>query len=347
LGQLAMVLGVTCLHDPKDYFGHNLIDELYNRAVAMIDKPDFMTEGFVVQIQFPGMLLALCQLQDFRITEHEGFGTFTNALIYPAGPENLGKSIPQGLERAAMNSLAASCLAKSDLRYDSDYSKIKKTMSGIILHNLRYINSIQHEDGGFGTLYGTSLALHAQSYSDVKFASNTTLKYAQPRTEAALKWLLDAQKPDGSFGSSLTFTSLASLGLLPSDVLFKINEINQVDCNGKWANKNKTNIRVEFSDDIYSKTTFEFRFPAKIGDNFITILEEYSKNNPKTLNLKGKSIGEKLYKVIGINELEDNNDLGYGWKAYKVLTNGTAQKVQHLRVKKISDMDIGYRFEYS
>ena len=88
--------------------------------------------------------------------------------------------------------------------------------------------------------------------------------------------------------------------------LFKINEINQVDCNGIWANKNKTTIRVEFSDDIYSKTTFEFRFPAKIGDNFITILEEYSKNNPKTLNLKGKSIGEKLYKVIGINELEVN-----------------------------------------
>ena len=94
-------------------------------------------DDFRVQIQFPGLLLALCQLQDFRITEHEGFGTFTNALIYPAGPENLGKSIPQGLERAAMNSLAASCLAKSDLRYDSDYSKIKKTMSGIILHNLR------------------------------------------------------------------------------------------------------------------------------------------------------------------------------------------------------------------
>ena len=32
LGQLAMVLGLTCLHDPKDYFGYNLIDELYNRA---------------------------------------------------------------------------------------------------------------------------------------------------------------------------------------------------------------------------------------------------------------------------------------------------------------------------
>ena len=50
LGQLAMVLGVTCLHDPKDYFGHNLIDELYNRAVAMIDKPDFKVNLLVVTI---------------------------------------------------------------------------------------------------------------------------------------------------------------------------------------------------------------------------------------------------------------------------------------------------------
>ena len=93
----------------------------------------------------------------------------------------------------------------------------------MILLFFRYINSIQHEDGGFGTLYGTSLALHAQSYSDVKFASNTTLEYAQPRTEAALKWLLDAQKPDGSFGSSLTFTSLASLGRYIDTKIFVLN----------------------------------------------------------------------------------------------------------------------------
>ena len=40
LGQLAMVLGVTCLHDPKEYFGHNLIEELYQRALSMIDKDE-------------------------------------------------------------------------------------------------------------------------------------------------------------------------------------------------------------------------------------------------------------------------------------------------------------------
>ena len=38
LGQLAMVLGLTCVHDPKDYFGYNLIDELYNRAQTAMNS---------------------------------------------------------------------------------------------------------------------------------------------------------------------------------------------------------------------------------------------------------------------------------------------------------------------
>ena len=41
LGQLATVLGLTCLHDPKDYFGYNLVDELYNRAKRTLESDYF------------------------------------------------------------------------------------------------------------------------------------------------------------------------------------------------------------------------------------------------------------------------------------------------------------------
>ena len=77
-----------------------------------------------------------------------------------------------------------------------------------------------------------------------------------------------------------------------------------MDCNGEWANKQKTKIRVEFKDAVHSKTTFEFRFPADIGDNFMSLLDEYSRNNPKALQLNSIPVGEKMLKVTEINGLK-------------------------------------------
>ena len=56
---------------------------------------------------------------------------------------------------------------------------------------------MQEKDGGFGSLFATSLAIQAKLSTKVKTEFDI---------EAAWKNLKSAQKPDGSFGSSVTFT---------------------------------------------------------------------------------------------------------------------------------------------
>ena len=68
---------------------------------------------------------------------------------------------------------------------------------------------MQQKDGGFGTIYATSLAIHA----DLSRSFRLPDKAEKFDFKKARQWLRNAQYKDGSFGSSVTFTSLAISGL--------------------------------------------------------------------------------------------------------------------------------------
>jgi len=345
LSQLAMVLGLTCLHDPKDYFGYNLIDELYNRAKKTLEDDYYGEEGYVPEIQFPALVTVLCSLKDFRIAYEGGFGNFLSALAYPT-PEDFGDNSELNLERAAMNMIAASCLYRSDLQYEEEFEHIRDPLLLVLQTNSRFINSVQEEDGGFGNVYSTALALHAQRQSPLVCCSDKSSEHSTFRNADALQWLLDAQKPDGSVGSSITFTSLSVLAFESSDPFNALQNIQSVDCEGIWANKNKSKIAVEFSDTVYSKMTFTESIPAKIGDNLKVLLENFAENNPKTLKLDGELIQDTFYQITSINNIEDIDELGHSWLAYKVFTDGTKELITDLREVEIEDMDVVFLFEY-
>lgn len=344
LGQLATVLGLTCLHDPKDYFGYNLVDELYNRAKRTLESDYFEEEGYVPEIQFPALVTVLCNLKDFRIAYEGGFGNFLSALAYPT-QEDLGDNSELNLERAAMNMMAASCLYRSNLQYEEEFEHLREPLLAVMLMNSRFINSVQEEDGGFGNVYSTAMALHAQRQSPIVCCSDKDEEHSTFRNDDAIQWLLDAQKSDGSVGSSVTFTSLSVLGL-ESSQSEALQNIQSVDCEGIWANKNKSKIVVEFSDTVYSKMTFTESIPAKIGDNLKVLLENFAKDNPKTLKLEGELIHDTFYQITGINNIQDIDELGHSWKAYKVFTDGTQELIMDLRETEIEDMNVVFLFEY-
>ena len=74
---------------------------------------------------------------------------------------------------------------------------------------MEYLISMQGEDGGFKTVYGTTLAI--QAYLSAKH------EHPQFELAAARRWLVDAQSPNGAFGS-MSVTSLAIGGLVDQSV---------------------------------------------------------------------------------------------------------------------------------
>ena len=60
--QFAFVLGMTCQHDPKKYFGYDLLEELHRRArKALEEAEDLEFEPPIPQ--FPALVSVLCHLK--------------------------------------------------------------------------------------------------------------------------------------------------------------------------------------------------------------------------------------------------------------------------------------------
>ena len=74
---------------------------------------------------------------------------------------------------------------------------------------MEYLISMQGDDGGFKTVYGTTLAI--QAYLSAKH------DHPQFDLAAARRWLVDAQSQSGAFGS-MSVTSLAIGGLVDQSV---------------------------------------------------------------------------------------------------------------------------------
>ena len=94
---------------------------------------------------------------------------------------------------------------------------------------MEYLISTQEEDGGFKTVYSTTLAI--QAYLSAKH-DHDEFKFA-----AARRWLVDAQSEDGAFGS-MAVTSLAIGGLVDTSVNMA-KDINCQDVLGKMASAQK------------------------------------------------------------------------------------------------------------
>jgi len=245
-----------------------------------------------------------------------------------------------------MNMGAASCLYRSNLKHEDEFEHLREPLLAVLQMNSRFINSVQDEDGGFGNVYSTAMALHAQRQSPIVCCSDKSEEHSTFRNDDAVQWLLDAQKPDGSVGSSITFTSLSVLGFESSHPVDGLQNLQSVECEGIWANRNKSKIVVEFSDTVYSKMTFTESIPAKIGDNLKDLMEKFAEDNPKTLKLEGELIHDNFYQITGINNIQDIDELGHSWKAYKVFTDGSQELIVDLREADIEDMNVGFLFEY-
>lgn len=349
--QFAYVLGMTCQHDPKKYFGYNLLEELHTRArKALEEAEDLEFEPPIPQ--FPALVSVLCHLKDFRIiNELETQEKVVMSLLHPDIEDYAGdKLVEFGVERASMNIMAAKCLYKrSEVFGKNKTSEGNLVLNRILLDNSRYLNSVQEEDGGFGTFHKTALALHSQRFTPIQCCLKKTYKYSTFREKAATEWLVDAQdKENGGFGSSITFTSLAILSLAPNGQFADLQNLDSINCEKTWANKmDQKGIVVQISDQAFSKLTFIQRLEAKVGQNLKMLLDDYAKANPKIIDIEGKVIEDRFYEIESINGLgEYSDDTLFGWTIYKVFKNGSKEKINDLRSEEIKDLGDVYLLEF-
>ncbi len=281
-------------------------------------------------LHYPALMLVLCNSGNVNpIAEHGD-----RVLDLMAIPNyKAGERYPLGVERAAMNALALRCLQDKF----TTVSTTKKKLFNYAIKNLRYIYSMQESDGGFGTVYTTALAISAVFSRLVAPPKADPFQFKQAR-----EWLLESQKEDGSFGSSITFTSLAIGGMSSRS----INLLSKVNCEDHWMKDlDKFEIEIEITDEVFSKQTFVDRIPAEKGDALFDLLDSYAQKHPRTLKLEHANEGTGVV-ITSINDLKNEDLLGYSWKAYRGKNGELTAPIFDLETELVND-ETTYILEYS
>jgi len=313
LANTVAVLRFTCGKDPLDYFGYDLIAEMNRRLVEELEKvePDD-TITFEPKLSFPIMAMMVCNEGDPSVFKHNKKDSI---VLLSSSKVEMGKVEPMAVERAAMNILAISC-------YQDHYSVLEtnplnKILAQLEQRNMAYLISTQEEDGGFKTIYGTTLAI--QAYLSAKH-DHDEFKFA-----AARRWLVDAQSENGAFGS-MAVTSLAIGGLVDTSV----NLAKDINCQDVLGIQDE-HFKVEFEtrDRAFSHQSFVDRLPAKMGDSLLDVLENYSQRYPKAFyfTLKSTAFGSK---IDSMNDVKSIPKSGMTWKTYRSMHDKLDEQIEDL-----------------
>lgn len=321
---------MSCVQNPEDYFGFDLIEELNRRVDTIFNANDWSNSKEDPPLHFPAMMLDLCNNHNYDLIKDHGVSVLE---LMSLRNYQHGQAYPLGVERAALNALALRCLQN----HFTSSSDIKRKLFNYAIRNLKYIYSMQEEDGGYATVYTTALAIAADLSRLASPPNSQPFKFAKAR-----QWLVKAQKSDGSFGSSITFTSIAIAGLTSRS----IDTLAKIDCNHQWSKSNdEFEAEVEITDNVYSHQTFITRLPVKKGDRWFSVLNKFAKENPKTLALKQSNSGAGIM-ITCLNRLCNFDALGLSWKAYRGKNQEKSGEIFDLS-KEVVDEDHSLVLEYS
>ena len=153
-----------------------------------------------------------------------------NEYIVPLFPHTLtpGEFQPLGVERAAMNVLAAACIVE---HLNDPELKERKALIVSTWKNLEYIYSMQQEDGGFRTIHATSLAISAEitKFNNVPTDPSLNYTYTEMDLNKARDWLVEAQSKFSNWLFSF-FRLVCDVRVTSHD-----NLIYKLVCNAKGA----------------------------------------------------------------------------------------------------------------
>jgi hypothetical protein len=276
------VLQVNC-RDPRNYFGHDLVQEAVTRLDDITNTAP----------TFGALIMTICNADAENSLKKQHFQSLAKSV------PTTGNLCPFCVERSSMNILALACLVnKASAASDDAETHLPsvKSLRGLIGRFTKYLDSVQEKDGGFGSLFATSLAIQAKLSTKVKTEFDV---------DAAWKNLKSSQKPDGSFGSSITFTAFA----LPALTGQTLIDIRRIPCpDPELAKKSSPTLIVayELEDLVFSQQKFRGHISVKKGTTLLEALTTYSKENPTIMKLETETvnIGTRIKSISGIKNDE-------------------------------------------
>lgn len=283
--QLAQFLAVSRIFcdDPTHFHGHNLLEEAHRR-LASNEIPALSPAN-------AGLALALCI---------HGRQVSTGSPWKLAMREDRCSS--HCVVRATLNILALSCM------YHQEGGQHDTNLKRILGSNVRYLNNMD-QTGYRPNLYKESLIIQANKESPYPLKNWDTDK--------SLKYLLDVQKPDGSFGGSVALTAL----VMPALTGYTGVDIKYVECfpdDAKAAApRGKVILNYEIVEDFTRSQSLVGDFEAPRGGSLLEALEEFQRRSPEALNIEMLSspFGSS---IRSINEIEVKEKERLTWKIYKV-----------------------------
>jgi len=298
---LIQYMGITRVfcQNPKDYYGYDLYNEVVRRLKANDDEK---LNG--------GLFLALCNTVDalpIEILDKQLKGTVQEPITSPFY-----------VAEVSLKLLASICTEKKlssqvkDVEnniafegYNKQLSTIKKDLSG-------KLEKYFEIHGTFGKFLDVALA--TQPLNSLHEYSKLYLR--------SIPDLLEMQKSDGSFGSSVPFTSVA----LSSITHITSSDLNTISCGVRDDAKDQNGnpiVRLSYviEDKVITgqRTTSNFNVPK--GSKLISALQENSKLNPYTFKLIVNEIGA-FTKIVSWNEIENKDNLQAYWRVQKDTGNG-------------------------
>lgn len=139
---------MSCVKNPSDYFGLDLISEIEDRVTTTYSMIGTGSEE--PPLSFPVFMMILCHNKNYNLINEKGIQVLD---LMGIKHQKNGEKHPLGVERAALNAMALRCLQEPF----GAHTEIKKKLFNLSIRNLKYIYSMQETDGGYGTVYTTSL----------------------------------------------------------------------------------------------------------------------------------------------------------------------------------------------
>lgn len=276
------VVRAYCL-DHKNYYGFDLYNEVERRLKNKYDPLD------------GGLILALCNTK--YPVENEILAKFLNGTVKEL------PSSPFYVAEISLKLLATICMDKK-MSGEQKLQDIKLELSS------KLEEYFSRTGGFFGGFIDSALATQplnsVNSLTEVYFHS--------------IPNLIHMQKADGSFGSSVPFTSIA----LPSITHITPSELNLIDCSAKEKGR-ISNPGLIFSyviqDTVITDQRSTNHFYVPNGAKFISAMKEHSRVNPHTFKLQIDEEGI-VTKIVSWNNIKNKENLQAYWKVERDTGNG-------------------------
>jgi len=264
-GQLAQYLGAlqaTC-RSPSSLHGVDLLSSALSQLDSLLSRNSPAGAS---------LALAVCNTGT----------TITDTQVAQLDPR-LDQQHHFGVERAGLAVMALMCASKQRR------PGFKGTINRIVAQSGRYIAGRQQDDGGFGSVFATSVALQAHSAAPRRVGIDKV---------AAVRYLMEQAGVDGGYGTPL-ITSLVISALSDRSVL----DIGKIKC---ISSGEEARVRYILEDTVITESAVRGSFPFEEGKTLLEALTEFARNNPAALQLETEVIEGLGTRIVGLNQIKNS-----------------------------------------